>query len=268
LFSGTNCTLGYTSSGGGGFGGGVVTFHGGGSLPATPSAVAFNESDILLAFSPGGNVTVAPGLTINMWYSDEHAMTLGVRQVKVISSAGTTTTDYPVSPQNGNPAVQLNPQVGTTALTGDQAGVDTSTCSGAPDACSRPLWPALFLTDITASATSTAGDWQSGGTPIAPTAVYGTWKSVVRTVDKTVTPEQVTITTDADPAQNVTDLGPGIPVPTGVQSLGYMSLVRWDVSTLGLQHGHSYRVQFMVHDGDQNQSGGDAGENCVNLTVP
>ena len=42
-------------------------------------------------------------------------------------------------------------------------------------------------------------------------------------------------------------------------------------STIGetpLQSGHLYRVQVMVHDGDQNQSGGDVGEACgiVNIS--
>jgi len=35
-----------------------------------------------------------------------------------------------------------------------------------------------------------------------------------------------------------------------------------------LQPGHSYRLEFMIHDGDQNKTGGDSGENCVNLRIP
>jgi hypothetical protein len=262
-FQGTNCTLGYTPTGGD-----ALPGQGGKTYPSDPTQVAFNESGVLVAFSPTTTVQVGPGLTVNVWYSDEHAMTLGVRQIVVKSSAGTTTTDYPLSAQNGNPGFLLNPQVGATALTGAQAGVDTSTCSGTADACSRPMWPALFLTDITANAASKSGDWQYGGTPIAPTAIYGSWKGAVRTVDQTQNPPAISIATDNDPAQNHQDLGSGIPVPPGVMDEGYMSLVRWDVSTLGLKSGHSYRVQFMVHDGDQNQSGGDVGQNCINLSVP
>jgi hypothetical protein len=126
----------------------------------------------------------------------------------------------------------------------------------------------LYVTDITANASSRTGDWQSGGTPIAPTAIYGTWKAAVRTIDKTRTPPAISIKTDSDPTPNGTNLGSGIPAPSGTEDLGYLTLVRWDVSSLGLQSGHSYRVQFMVHDGDQNNSGGDVGQNCVNLTVP
>ena len=32
-----------------------------------------------------------------------------------------------------------------------------------------------------------------------------------------------------------------------------------------LTQGHSYRIQVMVHDGDQNKVGGDSGEACVDF---
>src|SRR5439155_14419530 len=115
------------------------------------------------------------GTTIKVWYSDEHALTLGVRRVIVKTLTGSTTTDYPVAPLCGAPAggcsvianqacdathpcpagssCGLNSicvlQVGTTALDGEQAGTDTSTCTGSPDLCDRPAFPALFITDIT-----------------------------------------------------------------------------------------------------------------------
>jgi len=40
------------------------------------------------------------------------------------------------------------------------------------------------------------------------------------------------------------------------------------VVQLGLIPGHTYRLQFMVHDGDQNKSGGDVGESCANGHIP
>src|SRR5207249_4974771 len=50
---------------------------------------------------------------------------------------------------------------------------------------------------------------------------------------------------------------------------GYGAEVRWNVDDLvaagQMIMGHTYRLQLMVHDGDQNQTGGDAGENCVNV---
>jgi len=44
---------------------------------------------------------------------------------------------------------------------------------------------------------------------------------------------------------------------------GYGAEVRWDLSTLNLVPGHQYRLYFMVHDGDQNKTGGDVGHDCA-----
>src|SRR5262249_41822987 len=78
------------------------------------TSVVFNESEVLRGFSPVGQVAASPGLTIQFWYSDEHAMVLGVRQVQVKSKTGTKITDYALSPLPGDPGSVLNPQVGTT----------------------------------------------------------------------------------------------------------------------------------------------------------
>ncbi len=40
------------------------------------------------------------------------------------------------------------------------------------------------------------------------------------------------------------------------------------IANHGLQPGHTYRLQFMVHDGDQNKTGGDVGQACVNVDIP
>src|SRR5206468_9834678 len=231
--------------------------------------VSFNQSDVLRALSPQQIVNATPGLSIKVWYNDEHALTLGVRRVIVQTKTGTTTTDYPVSALSTNPGSVLNPQVGTTALDGDQAGTDTSACSGYPDLCDRPMFPALFITDITTNPTSTAGDWQHGGTPIPPHAVFGTWKGAVRPVNKTRSPALITVLPDANPARNYWNLGSGDPAPLGLTNQGWGAEVRWNVDDLvaagKMILGHAYRLQFMVHDGDQTGTGGDSGENCVNL---
>src|SRR5438874_1503049 len=231
--------------------------------------VAFNESEVLRAFSPQGTINALPGLTIKVWYNDENALTLGVRRVIVKTFTGTTTTDYPFSALTQNPGGVLNPQVGTMTLDGDQAGTDTSACSGYPDLCDRPMFPALFITDITTNPTSTAGDWQHGGTPIPPHAVFGTWKGAVRTVDKTRSPAVITVTNDLDPARNNWNLGSGDPAPAGLSNEGWSAEIRWNVDDLvaagKMIPGHTYRLQFMVHDGDQNSTGGDSGEGCVNV---
>jgi len=223
------------------------------------TSVVFNESEVLRAIRP--SIDVAGGV-VTLLYDDEHAMTLGVRQVVVKTAAGSTSTDYPVSPLAASPSSVLNPQTGTNALTGDNSGLDPSL---------RPLWPVLYVTDVTKDPNSRAGDWQMGGRPINPGAVYGTWKSAVRTVDKTTSPATVSVTPDADPAKNDWNLGTQDPVPSGIKDEGWSAEVKWGVT---FQPGHSYRLQVIVHDGDQNKSGGDCGEACIvfcaggNTTLP
>ena len=167
---------------------------------------------------------------------------------------------------------------GTNAPSGDQAGIDTNDC-GDPLGCGRPMWPALFVTDITDNLNSRAGDWQHYGIANNPTDVFGTWKAAVRTVDNTVSPPLVSVAPDADPAKNNWNLGTGSDAPpAGLTNQGYGTEVRWNVSSLRvrdssgnpqpLQPGRLYRFQFMVHDGDQNKTGGDSGEACVNARMP
>jgi hypothetical protein len=223
------------------------------------SSTVFSESTVLKAFAPS---MAGPNDTIKAWYSDEHALTLGVRQVVVKPKTGaTTTTNFPLSPLPSNPGSATNPAVGATIA---QGGVDTS---------GRPAFPALFITDITGNPTNRAGDWQQGSDRgIPPSAVFGTWKGAVTTIDNTQTnpSKQVTVTPDADPAHNSGwNLGPGSdPPPSGIHSEGFNAEARWNVSSLGLQAGHAYRMVFMVHDGDQNNTGGDSGEACMTVVVP
>jgi len=221
------------------------------------TSTIFNESLVLRAFAPQ---IAGPNDTIKVWFNDEHALTLGVRQVVVKKKTGTTTTNFAVSPLASIPGMALNPAVGTTAQSGDFAGVDPS---------GRPVYPALFMTDITNDQTSTAGDWQNYGTPLPPNAVFGTWKSAVRTVDYTVSPSTVKSTPDADPARNNWNLGAGSDAPpAGLTNEGFGAEATWTVAGLGLTPGHAYRMQFMVHDGDQNRVGGDAGQACMTVVLP
>ena len=151
----------------------------------------------------------------------------------------------------------------------------------ATDPSGRPIFPALFITDITADPDvictaadpmpSRCHDWQFGGTPRRPNAVFGTWKAATRS--------GTSIQTGNDPAKNNYDLdGAGNctvpsntcpdPVPAGLVNQGDGAEVRWNVSALGLTAGHIYRVQFMVHDGDQNKAGGDVGQGCATVFIP
>jgi hypothetical protein len=212
------------------------------------SSTVFNENEVLRAIRPAGSW---PNGIVQMFYNDEHALTLGVRQVGVKTSSGTTTTDYPVTPLATNPGSAVDPQLGTTMLNGVQSGLDASF---------RPMWPALFITDISNNPAEREGDWQMGGRPSAPNAIFGSWKAAVRTVDMTKNPAVATITPDADPAKNNWNLAGGDPVPAGLANEGYGAEARWNVT---LMPGHSYRLQVLVHDGDQNKAGGDSGEACV-----
>jgi hypothetical protein len=208
-------------------------------------------------------------LTVQVFYSDEHALTLGIRQIQVKktcgTTTGTTTTNYPISAMaSPGPTAQsaTNPAVGSTFNNGgDQDGTDTS---------DRPMFPALFITDTTYNPPNPlAGDWQYGGTAIEPSFVSGTWKGAIRIVDHTTNPATITVTPDADPAVNHWILGPGSdPVPPGLLDEGYGAEVRWNIADLGLLPGHTYRLYFMVHDGDQNQTGGDSGQGCAYITMP
>jgi len=213
--------------------------------------VVFNESEVLRAIDPSGGVPLA---SVRLFYNDEHALTLGVRRVEVITAAGTTGTDYPVSPLATNPDQIYFPQTGTNEVSGDNSGLDQS---------GRPMWPVLYVTDITNDPNARFGDWQEGGTPYNPTVVFGTWKSALRIVDQTMTPPEVSVTPDEDPAKNDWNLGGGDPVPPALtKNEGYGAEVRWDMV---LEAGRSYRIQVLVHDGDQNKVGGDSGEACVHF---
>ena len=204
--------------------------------------ILFNESPVLAAIVPSGGY---PFASIQLFYNDEHAMTLGVHQAVINGVAKT----FPVSPLTKSPDVVTSPQTGTNLIIGQLAGVDP---------VGRPMWPALFITDITNDTRAVAGDWQWGGAPVNPTYVAGTWKGAIRTVDAT----GASITPDTDPVKNLQNYGNGHTAPAGAitKAEAYGTEVRWDIR---LEAGHNYRFQVMVHDGDQNKIGGDAGEACV-----
>jgi hypothetical protein len=199
----------------------------------------FNESSIFCGMTAvGGGAKPA---VVSVFYSDEHALPLGC-----------DTTAFPVSPLSANPDAVSFPQ------TGDPACVDSFM---------RPLRPVLYVTDITADPTCTTGDLQKGGHPYDPVAVFGTWKSAMEGTGNQGTPNQ------ADPPANGWNLGSSADaVPASVmacnQPIGgrtggtrgmFGTELRFEV---GLVSGHSYRLQTIIHDGDQTR-GGDSGEGCA-----
>ena len=235
--------------------------------PVARTSVIFNESEVLRRLEPK---IATLGDTIRMWYSDEHAMLLGIRSAAIRSAGGQTTTQS----STVSPFVPVFPAARPVSNSVDHPLTGLSEAQGGVDPAGRPIPPSLFCTDITDIPTKITGDWQFGGTAQNPHFVSGTWKSATVTIDNTVKPAMRVITTDADPAGNGAIVGPGAdPVPAGVAAQGYVSEVRWNINELTcagvpLQKGHTYRLQFMVHDGDQNKTGGDVGQACATVIIP
>jgi len=247
-----------------GYAGTTSTFN-----SATPySSYIFNESTTL----KGGTVEgFGQGASINAFYSDEHALTLGQGSISSFSTAVAAKNFGTASNPSSDYGKLRN---GNNALGGGPLSIGDGT---AIDPLHRPIYPAAFVTDLTAlGLTSKAGDWQTrnsgaaGGTVGAqvPSFVAGTWKAFIPG------------TTVADPGGgNGKNLGTEAElfttnIPGATSNEKYGSEIRWNVSSLvdqtggALQNGHKYRVQFIVHDGDQNKTGGDVGEACVVITLP
>jgi len=102
------------------------------------TATVFNESEVLRTF----RIDTAKG-TIQAFYNDEHALTLGE------NLNGFSIT----------PFVAAYPKPNTTTKLADDASPVSIGDPNAADPQARPIYPALFLTDIT-SGPSTSGDWQ------------------------------------------------------------------------------------------------------------
>src|SRR6266568_5788007 len=227
------------------------------------TAVVFNESTVLRTFTPANAVTVivptggSTGLKIRAFYSDEHALTLGAEKA---GCAGTVASNSAISCVNVS-----------------ASGVG---CLTASDPSGRPFFPSLFLTDlgpISSPTGSNSGDWQQQNDPsnLNPTAIPP--DHVCGPTKKASISTTGTITVGIDPAANGTNTGSSDPldIPPGGWAAygpeGYTAVVQWDIDALiarGLiVRGHSYRLQFMVHDGDQNKGGGDVGEGCTVVNI-
>jgi hypothetical protein len=222
------------------------------------SQLSFGAQLALKAYTPCPN----EDLVLKAWYNSDHPVVLGVRRVIVKTSSGSTTTDYPVTPNPSSPSCVMMPDAGATGLSGDQAGTDKY---------DRPVFPALFVTDITDDPSSRSGDWEQKATvAYPPTKICGRWKAAIRTVDKTSSPPKVTITTDSDPSSNDWNLGSGADEPPGglssLPTLGWGSEVAWDLRSLGLIPGHTYRLYFMLHKGKSTD--GDAAHACATVQIP
>jgi hypothetical protein len=193
------------------------------------TSVDFNESTVLVGYEPQ---IATPGDTVKAFYVDEHALALGKN--------GNGKTVSPCNCQSGPDKVD-NPSIR------DPTAVDSY---------QRPLFPALFISDVTTDPNNRSGDWENGGTPIPPTAVLGTWKAVGAN--------------DPNCPNNTNNVGNGdtVPPPTDPRDQTrpvWAAEIQWNVKALNLTAGHVYRLEFIIHDGDQNSAGGDAAEACVTV---
>jgi hypothetical protein len=192
-------------------------------------ATSFVESTTICAINAvGGGAKPA---VVQVFYNDEHALTLGC-----------ATSTNPISPLSSDPDAVHYPQTGDPACT---------------DTVGRPLRPVLYVTDISDDSTCTAGDQQRGGPAYDPIAIFGTWKSATEGDAGNVgTPDK------ADPTANqwnLTSSADALPTAAAACNQSYGAELRFEV---GLISGHSYRLQVIAHDGDQNK-GGDSGEACA-----
>jgi len=248
------------------------------------SPSTFNENEVLYSFQIEGN-------QLELFYSDEHAMSLAVSTVvnnglkTPFTTTPSSTTDTPKCVSGA--ALQLgswNFDARDPLANIDGNNADTG-CKEDPNkvlpTCGRPLPPAMFYTDITADALNRSGDWQQGGKAIAPQKICGLWKSATKTItgrDPTTNVYAFSITTPTNPPSNKNPAGTGWILGTGSDPLplgfvnptntkpainAYGTEVMWDLDLLNLNPSHRYRFQFMVHDGDQTKIGGDVGQACI-----
>lgn len=210
---------------------------------STRSSTIFNESTVMRGASVLGTGSSAQ---IAGFANDENGLVLGVNGASVFPNRTTSPYFSHIS----------NPNLGDTTKL---------------DASQRPQYPALFITKITGNTGSRAGDWQQNpANGIAHVNdIFGSWAT------GTVTTKYTAVVPTTKNNWN------GVPDITAAQQTafgneGYGAEVRWNVSDPALHDntgaalvpGNSYRFQIFTHDGDQNNTGGDAGEFCATLTVP
>jgi hypothetical protein len=191
--------------------------------------IGSNEPIILWAIDPPPGTPVGREGSVKAFYQDEFPLTLGSGDI----TPNTSSQDHVVNPKIGDETAR--------------------------DANGFPFYPALFFSDITNDPTNRSGDAQNGGTPHKPDEVFGAWKPL-GTGGYSTTPNNFDLGPDADP----------YPAEPNVKFKGQPSIVHgsfgaeivWNVENLGLEEGHTYRAQFILHDGDRE---GDISEGCTTI---
>jgi hypothetical protein len=201
---------------------------------------ALPNENIIRGLEPAQGTTTTEDMLLKAWYNNDNAALLGVRKIVVKSVSTQAETDYAVSPLSTNPGGKENPDAGVTSLVGDQSGTDSA---------GWPLFPALFVTDVTNDPNNRSGDWQYGGLPVAPHGVYGTWRPAVKTIDNSSGPGAVSIKPDQNPTANNWNMDGGDTPPASMTDKGWGTEARWKLADLGLLPGHRYRMQVIMHSG-------------------
>jgi hypothetical protein len=247
------------------------------------SATTFNESTVLKGFT---TTNVSPFLndtthkpTLNVFYSDEWELNLGVDATGGDGHDATTSTDWrPTFLKSGTTNTYAD-DAGTNPNDPQSSGTNpdraTVTTGTGTDPETRPKAPVIFVTKVAANAaanTPAAGDWQQGGTAQSPSFIGGMWKA-----DGAPHQGQLLVNNKATGTafgNNGSFLGPhadafSLNINGTLEKYG--AETRYDV--LGLKDntgaavgpGKTYKVQMMIHDGDHVS---DTGEACRIVTIP
>jgi hypothetical protein len=212
------------------------------------AGVEFDEPEILIDYAPKPPQTAGSNGSITLWGGDENAIVLGLENING--------TPFPISKSTTTASVS-NPQIGVPY---SQGGTDTD---------GRPMFPSLFLTDITNDPNSTIGDWQNGGTPIPPHFISGTWSTSIKNGSNI---SQSSLQDTKNVINKTWNLAAGgtAPVPGSTyDDESYYGLeMRWNIQQLlnsgKIQTGHAYRAQFMIRDGDGES---DVAQGCVSIQI-
>ncbi len=212
--------------------------------------VRFDEPQILVDYEPKAPNVAGLNDAIRLWAGDENSIVMGTATVNG--------TIYPITESGINPTTVNNPKTGAPY---EPDGKDSA---------GRPMFPALFLTDVTTpNELSRVGDWQQGGTPIGPHVVSGVWIYADKNGSSVTSRSRPTI---KNVVNKIWNLAPGgtAPAPgTSYEDASYYGTeIRWNVADLlaagKIQTGKTYRAQFMVHDGD---SDSDVAQGCVTIQL-
>lgn len=214
--------------------------------------VSFDEPEILIDYEPKAPNVATLNDAIRLWVGDENSIVMGTATVNG--------TPFPISESGVQPSTVSNPQTGAPYEPDGK------------DAAGRPMFPSLFLTDITDNPTSKVGDWQQGGIPIPPNVISGVWIFA----DKNGSGGSSVKSRGRPAIKNVVDtiwqLAPGGTAPLSGKTYEdrtyYGTEIRWNVGELlaagKVVTGRTYRAQFMAHDGDGIS---DVAQGCVTIQL-